>query len=83
MAVSRDTRYRDRTSFWRRLFGQLSWYDMLLAAIPLVLALPLIGYVLFPISLHVAVATGALLGGVLVVDALFVHPPTGTESDTS
>lgn len=83
MAVSRTTRHRDRTSFWRRLFGQLSRHDLVLAAIPLVLALPLIGYVLFPISLHVAVAAGALPGAALVLDALFVHPPTANGSETS
>lgn len=83
MAVSRTTRHRDRTSFWRRLFGQLSWYGLVLAAIPPVLALGLLGYVVFPVSLHVAVAAGALPGAVLVLDALFVHPPSGMDSETS
>lgn len=79
MAVSRPTGHR-QTGLRARLLAQLTWYDLLLAVIPLAFAVPLLGAVFFPIPLHVALATGAVTAGLLVADALFVHTPTPDSS---
>ncbi|WP_302081339.1 hypothetical protein [Salinibaculum rarum] len=57
-------------------FGEVSWYDLLLAVIPLGFALAFVAHVMTTMPFLVAVATGAVVGLVAVVDALFVHPPT-------
>ena len=79
MAVSDIGGYRQRANFWKRLLGQLSRYDLLLAAIPLTLALALLWYLFTPVPLHVAIATGSILGCVFVVDALYFHAPAHDE----
>jgi|GEM_PF-2150946 len=76
MAVSRNTEYRPQSSFWKRLVGQLSRYDLLLAAIPLVLALSLAVYAIFAIPFEMALAGGALISVLCIADALYFHPPT-------
>ncbi len=78
MAVSRNTEYRQQSSFWKRFAGQLSRYDLLLAAIPLVLALSLAAYALFAIPFEMALAGGALVSVLCVADALYFNPPTDT-----
>jgi len=82
MVVSRSTRDRPQTYFWRRVFGQLSRYDLLLAAIPLVFALALAVYALASIPLEAALASGGMLSTVALVDAFYVNPPTGSSTDT-
>ena len=82
MAVSDINRHRQRAKFWKRLLGQLSRYDLLLAAIPLVLALALVAHLLTPISLYAAVGVGSVLSGVFVADALYFHPPTSPSEPT-
>lgn len=77
MAVSNSTGVRHEDNVWQRILGQLSRYDVLLAAIPVLLALALTVYVLFPIPFHLAVTGGAMLSCLLVTDALFLNPPTG------
>ena len=80
MAVSRPPRHRQTSSFWTRLFAQLSWYDLVLAAIPLTLVVPLLALVVFSVSFHAALATGGVLGALLVADVLFVHSPASRGS---
>lgn len=75
MAVSTGPERRQRDRFWETLFGQLSRYDLVLTVIPLLLALAFVAYALFAVPFEVAVAAGAGLNLVLVVDALFLHPP--------
>jgi len=75
MAVSNGSEHRHRGSFWETLLGQLSRYDLVLTAIPLVLTLAFVAYVLFPLPFEVAVASGAVLNLVLIVDAMFLNPP--------
>lgn len=78
MAVSNSSGVRHEGNFWRRVFGRLSRYDVLLAAIPLLLAVAVTVYVLFPVPFHLAVTAGATLSCLLVTDALFLNPPTGS-----
>jgi len=68
--------------FWRRVFGQLSRYDLLLAAIPLVFALALTLYALAPVPLEIALAGGAVLSAGGLVDAFYFNPPTESPTDT-
>jgi hypothetical protein len=75
MAVSNGPEHRRAGSFWETLFDRLPRYDLVLTAIPLLLALAFLAYTLFAIPFEVAVACGAGLSLALVVDALFVHPP--------
>jgi hypothetical protein len=75
MAVNNGPEYRHQGSVWESLVGHLSRYDLVLTAIPLVLALAFVAYALLPIPFEVAVAGGAALSLAMVVDALFVHPP--------
>ena len=82
MAVSDINWNRQRVQFWKRLLGQLSRYDLLLAAIPLMLALALLAHLLTSFSLHAAVGIGAALSGVFVADALYFHPPTSQSEPT-
>ncbi len=80
MAVSRNTEYRQQSSFWKRFAGQLSRYDLLLAAIPLVLALSLAANAFLGVSFELALAGGALVSVLCVADALYFHPPTDATS---
>lgn len=80
MAVSRNTGHRPRGTFWKQIFGQLTRYDLVLTAIPLVFVLALVVHTLLAISLHAALAVGAVLSIGAVMDALFVHPPVESES---
>lgn len=76
MAVSDISRHRQESNFWKRLLGQLSRYDLLLAAIPLLFALAPVAALLSPIQLNVAIGASAAVSGVLVADALYFNPPT-------
>jgi hypothetical protein len=78
MAVSRTTPGRTDTSGrYLSLLGGLSRYDLLLALVPLGFGLALLAHVVTDVSLLTAVAAGAVLGLAVLVDALFVNPPTG------
>jgi len=77
MAVSSGSDHRNRGSFFESLFGKFTRYDLVLTAIPLVLALAFVVDTLFSIPFEVAVAGGAGLSLALVFDALFIHPPVG------
>jgi len=75
MAVSRNTEHSQQPTFWERLFGQLTRYDIVLTAIPLLFTVAAVVSFAFTIPFHGAVAGGAILSLSLVFDALFVNPP--------
>jgi len=60
---------------------RFSRYDVLLAAIPLVLAAALLIGALFPVPFYPSVGGGAALGGLFVADALYFNPPTEPPAD--
>ena len=78
MATSRSSGHSSETPFrsFRDGLPDLSRYDLLLAAIPLVFATMLAVHAALGVSLRAAVAAGALISAVAVFDALFVNPPT-------
>jgi len=76
MAVSRNTGRGRKSTFPYTFAATLSRYDLLLAAIPLVLGLALLVGAVVPVPFHLSVGVGAGITGVLVADALYVHPPT-------
>ena len=75
MAVSRNTEHSHEPAFWERLFDQLTRYDVVLTAIPVLFTLAAVVSIAFTIPLHVTVAGGAILSLSLVFDALFFNPP--------
>jgi len=75
MAVSRNSGHSGNGSVSYR-FGAVSRYDLLLAAIPLLLVLGLTAGVALPVPLHFPIGGSALLGCLFVADALYVNPPT-------
>lgn len=81
MAVSDNTEIRSLRRCWRQVFGRLSRYDLLLAAIPLVFALSLSVYALTPLSLEATLTGGALLSGLCFVDAIYLNPPVERSPD--
>lgn len=83
MAVSRNTGNRQGISFWERLFGQLSRYDLLLAAIPLLFVLSLVASVALAIPLHVAIIVGSVVSLALVADGLYFNPPVDARAEPS
>jgi len=82
MSISRNTEACSRREYWRQVLGQLSRYDLLLAAIPLVFALALTVYTLTPVSLETALAGGALLSGLCFLDAVYLNPPIERSSES-
>jgi len=54
----------------------LSHYDFILAVIPVALLLGVLGSSVGGVPVEGAMAVGALIGGLAVLDALFVHAPT-------
>jgi NhaP-type Na+/H+ or K+/H+ antiporter len=80
MAVSRDTGYRRRSAFWRRLSRRLTRYDLVLTVIPAALAVALLAHAVLSVPLVAALAAAALVSGAAVADALFVNPPVAERS---
>lgn len=58
-----------------RGLGALSWYDLLLCAIPVAFVLPLAVATVLSVPVEVAVGVGAIVSLLFVADALVVHPP--------
>jgi len=75
MAVSDIPGNRQESRFWKRLLGQLSRHDLLLAVIPILFGLALLTYLVASISLHTPFGVSALISGALVADALYFNPP--------
>lgn len=76
MAVSRNSGRVGPTIPFYRFFNSLSRYDLLLAVLPLGFVFSGLAHLVASIPFLVAVAGGALFGLVVLVDALFVHPPS-------
>lgn len=51
-------------------------YDAILAVIPLLYAVALAAHVILELPIQVALAPASLVGMVLLVDAVYLHPPT-------
>jgi hypothetical protein len=85
MAVSDISGNRRKAKFWKRLLGQLSRYDLLLAVIPILFGLALFIHLVAPISLQIPFGVSALISGALVADALYFNPPARavTEEQTA
>lgn len=75
MAVSRNTEHGHGPTFWERLFDQLTRYDVVLTAIPVLFTIAAVVSIVFTVPFHVTVAGGAILSLSLVFDALFFNPP--------
>ncbi|PSP18572.1 hypothetical protein BRC62_02885 [Halobacteriales archaeon QH_10_67_13] len=56
----------------------ISWYDLLLCAIPVAFVLPLAAATVLSVPIEAAVGVGAVVSLLFVVDALVVHPPADT-----
>lgn len=62
--------------------SNLTRYDLVLAVIPLAFLFGVVASNLGSVSLHGGMAIAAAVGGLAVVDALFVNPPsTGGPGD--
>jgi uncharacterized transporter YbjL len=61
----------------------LSRYDLLLAAIPVVLGVSVLLGAVTAVPFHLGVAVGSLIGALLVADAVYLHPPTESSSGDS
>ncbi|WP_235019789.1 hypothetical protein [Natrialba sp. INN-245] len=55
-------------------------YDLLLAIVPVVFAVALVGAGVFGVSLEAAMVVAAIVGVVVIVDACYLNPPTGQGS---
>ena len=77
MSTGRQTRGHDGQSRNNSpRLGSVSRYDVVLALLPLAVLLPAVVSGLLGVSLQVALAAGSLFGVAVIVDALFVNPPT-------
>lgn len=56
--------------------GSFSRHDYLLVLIPLVLTVTAFVGVVMPVALEAAIAMGGVAGALLVIDAMFINPPT-------
>ena len=83
MVTSRNTGRRSSgRSLWTPLEGlpDLSRYDAVLAAIPLVFALVLSAHAVLSVSVRHAILAGSLLSSLLLVDAIYLNPPSTQRS---
>ena len=77
MSTERKTRAPDGQSRNRPLrLSSLTRYDLVLTAIPVVFLLTAAVSGLLGVTLQTALAIGSLLGAAVIVDALFLNPPT-------
>mgnify|MGYP006304857551 CR=1 FL=1 len=81
MAVSRTTEHRKSKAFWKRVFGQLTRYDLVLTVIPLVFALAVVATASLSVPFLAALAGSAVVSGLVLADALFLNPPIDSGSE--
>lgn len=75
---ARDTSSDDSLQFLARLrLGSLSKYDVVLAAVPLLVLIGALGGVALPVPTPTAAGVGGAAAAVVVGYALFVDPPVG------
>ncbi len=58
-----------------RGLAALSWYDLLLCAIPVAFLLPVAAAAVLSVPVQAAIGLGAAVSLLFVIDALVVHPP--------
>ena len=75
MAVSSNSGRRNAEPFWKRLFGRLTRYDVVLTVIPFVFVTALLATTTLSVPFVPALAAGAVVSAVALADALFVNPP--------
>lgn len=76
MTGSDDTVQRTHRGGLLARLEKLSYYDFVLAVIPLAfLTSVLVGHLL-PVSTRTALVAASVVGGLAVADALFFNPPT-------
>lgn len=75
MAVGQNTRHRDSKAFWERVISQRTRYDLVLTAIPLIFVLAVALSAALSVPFLAALAVGAVVSSVVVVDAVFLNPP--------
>lgn len=83
MAVSRNSGHDSNGTDIETFVGQWSRYDLVLAAIPIVLSTGILVGVLTSVPFYLPVALSALAGASLIVDVIYLHPPTATRSELS
>lgn len=69
-----------RSQSW--ITWSLSRYDLVLALIPLALAIGIFASVLFEIELPTAMATASVLGLGMILDTVYRNPPGSTGDST-
>lgn len=77
MAVKQSPGYSESTTFWKRVFGQLSRYDLILAVIPVLFVLAMLAHVTLAVPRTAAIASGAVVSLLFLADAMYVNPPVG------
>lgn len=85
MAVSRDTRVDSKTDPLARLLERclsVSRYDYVLTVIPVVLIASTIATTLTALPVQGGIAVASLAGALVMIDALFIHPPAGSDERT-
>lgn len=75
MAVGQNTRHRNSKAFWKRVVSQPTRYDLVLTAIPLIFVLAVALSAALSVPFLAALAVGAVVSSVVVVDAVFLNPP--------
>ena len=76
MGVREEPRIRSRT-FEEMVPAGITRYDLILASIPLVFVAAVIVASVASLPMNVAVIGGAVVGAIVLSDALFLNPPTG------
>lgn len=80
MAVSRDTPVEAQSEPRRSLVDllmSLSRHDLVLAVIPIAFLVSTLVATVTSLTVHGAIVVASFAGALVVVDALFVHPPRG------
>lgn len=75
MAVKQRPAYSVSTTFWKRVFGQLSRYDLVLTAIPVLFVLAILAHVTLAVPATAAIASGAVVSLFILADAIYINPP--------
>lgn len=66
-----------------RVARRMSRHDLVLVVIPVAFAAAILAGAASPVSIDGAVAAASVVGGLALVDALFLNPPTGSPEPPS
>jgi len=86
MTTSHNTGNRRTDEFFRAFrdgLPNLSRYDLLLAVVPLAFAAMLTVHLIFDVPLRASLTGGAVIGAVVLADALYLNPPTSRSGETA